>query len=788
MHTSLLPGLSHSDILLRLRRDLGHHYLPVLQLRRNGSVQNLKSPTSVFSIEGKAKKNDTRPAVTNANLCLAQSLLQLVSVNEWSLRMWDASGKIPDGIRTGASEARGRPSLCRSSRIQLEGGLASQLQVHGEDILEVARRLDLDLNRVEVKGGDDEPAASATIRGKYCLVTLRRGNVKGFLAGGASLEVLESLAHSHANTYATCIPDTCTPDILKSSVQEARRGEGIEVAVHCDEVYEEPTTSRSFTKLDLTFCILAGLLVAVGGIASYIDEARRQREEEEEDMGASGTRDAPSSKGEALLQCFNAAHNTRRLFSVDNNEPDSFSVLHGLKVWSMIWVIYGHRYMLMLTTVENSEDILQHRTEAKFWLASNAFPSVDTFFFVSAFLIAVFFPRLCSSRRFLFVPYVMTRYLRLIPTLGFAMLFCTTVLRFLSSEPIWVSHFEASYGTVCRNNWWTNLLLINNFFDAKEMCMGQSWSLAVEWQLYLITPLVLLPIYRRRATGEHSARGRVLGPLGVMVAFSALVPTYVIYSKNLPPTGAFGGSTITETFYNLYYIMPWCRAGPYALGLAAGVLYNSLRDKQFRVSQTTRILGWAASLTALTLVIVAPNWWKSSQHSMGIFGVSGRVWAALYAGVSKHLWALSLAFITIMVSKGHGGVVGRFLSLPVYRPLSRLSYCMSLVSLPLQTFAALRPNKMQYDSVMAAYLVVGDLIFSFVAAVLLCVFVEAPSSRLLSLAISGKMAKKSKEAKESSEKSKTSTEDPDSCSRDMETEKKSSVTSERSSTETLRCR
>lgn len=42
-----------------------------------------------------------------------------------------------------------------------------------------------------------------------------------------------------------------------------------------------------------------------------------------------------------------------------------------------------------------------------------------------------------------------------------------------------------------------------------------------------------------------------------------------------------------------------------------------------------------------------------------------------------------------------------FFSRPVFAPLCRLSYCMFLVSLPLQTLAAARPHKIHYDHLTA---------------------------------------------------------------------------------------
>ncbi|MPC86468.1 hypothetical protein E2C01_081297 [Portunus trituberculatus] len=83
------------------------------------------------------------------------------------------------------------------------------------------------------------------------------------------------------------------------------------------------------------------------------------------------------------------------------------------------------------------------------------------------------------------------------------------------------------------------------------------------------------------------------------------------------------------------------------------------------------------------------------------------------------------------------GAVSWFFSRPVFTPLCRLSYCMFLVSLPLQALAAARPHKIHYDHLTAAYLVLGDLCLSALVSVVVLLLVEAPAARLLTLLTSG---------------------------------------------------
>jgi len=56
---------------------------------------------------------------------------------------------------------------------------------------------------------------------------------------------------------------------------------------------------------------------------------------------------------------------------------------------------------------------------------------------------------------------------------------------------------------MCRDNWWKNILYVNNFdipTDGPDVpgfpyCVGQAWYLASEMQMFLFTPFILLPTY-----------------------------------------------------------------------------------------------------------------------------------------------------------------------------------------------------------------------------------------------------------------------------------------------------
>jgi len=87
----------------------------------------------------------------------------------------------------------------------------------------------------------------------------------------------------------------------------------------------------------------------------------------------------------------------------------------------------------------------------------------------------------------------------------------------------------------CRRNWWHNLLYINNLitYDPEgeptdSMCFGESWYLAVDMQLFLVTPTIVFLVWKWRRVG--------LAILTLVTIGSVVTPGVITSEKNLIPT------------------------------------------------------------------------------------------------------------------------------------------------------------------------------------------------------------------------------------------------------------
>ena len=139
----------------------------------------------------------------------------------------------------------------------------------------------------------------------------------------------------------------------------------------------------------------------------------------------------------------------------------------------------------------------------------NAFPSVDTFFIIGATLLTFLtlkeLDKLANKgasvgeSAFFWMKYYVHRYIRLTGVYACILLFHASLLKLFATGP--QSEWMMMNVDACQEDWWKNLLYINNFSFTGRGCMGQTWYLAVEMQCFIITPLLIWPLWRYPKVG-----------------------------------------------------------------------------------------------------------------------------------------------------------------------------------------------------------------------------------------------------------------------------------------------
>ena len=177
------------------------------------------------------------------------------------------------------------------------------------------------------------------------------------------------------------------------------------------------------------------------------------------------------------------------------------------------------------------------------------------------------------------------------------------------------------------------------FSDPAITTTTHLWSLSIEWQFYLLLPLLLAPLWRRpAATGSRV--GLVLG--------------LALMSMMIRPVLAI-----------VFHVEPW-RLYHWTItrldGLALGVLIGLLLE---RPRQSNR--RWPAAVALLViavLIVVTPNWWSNPRMS-------------LYVSIAATGLA-SFVLVRAVTEGALGPRLERFLSSTPLRWLGERSYSLYL--------------------------------------------------------------------------------------------------------------
>ncbi|XP_076673735.1 nose resistant to fluoxetine protein 6 [Andrena cerasifolii] len=456
--------------------------------------------------------------------------------------------------------------------------------------------------------------------------------------------------------------------------------------------------------------------------AELKNEAETKREPGQEEAAISDLR--PESIVGQTLMCFSIYSNVKQIFKADTGS-DSVPALHGIRFLGMVWILIPHTLLFGRYFVGNRS--VGYITISSFisQTISNATYSVDTFFFMSGFLMANAYLKAQKKEKKIpswpatgvqYCRMVIKRYCRLTP--AYLVTILLAILNFNWYENVSMYYMSERIACNCPNYWWRNVLYINNFFDWDELCLVWSWYLANDMQFYMIGLLLLVVSTRhlRLALGIS---------LGLIIA-SICTTAYIAYSIDYYPT-------MDQLLNNLttMYQRPWIRINPFLIGLGTAFLLKKLNNK-LHLSTTAKAAGWTFGVLCNCSIL---------------FGMTNKdvslAASVIYTALSRTGWGLGMMWLTVACVTNNAGIIGKFLSLPAWVPLSRLTYCVYLTNPFLINSVFLYSSYPSYvDVLTSGSLAFGLLFLSYVCAVFLSATVEMPARLLLEVALNSNRQKK----------------------------------------------
>ncbi|KAI8518592.1 hypothetical protein Bbelb_046090 [Branchiostoma belcheri] len=380
-----------------------------------------------------------------------------------------------------------------------------------------------------------------------------------------------------------------------------------------------------------------------------------------------------------VLLCFSLYTNIGKLLST-KQAPGSITCLHGIRFISLTWVILAHTYGFARNRshFDNPIEPFEIVKTFTFQAVNNSFIAVDSFFFLSGLLMSYVLMRQIAKKQAMgqSVPYGMVyfhRYWRLTPTYMFVLMLYMWVLPYMFSGPFWPKP-PNGIDPNCGKNWWTNLLYINNLVNSDKECMDWTWYLANDMQFFVIgVPLV-----------------------------------YILY----------------RLYWPMYYVKPYCRIGPYLVGVFVGWMLNKIKRKPTNRA-TVDGCCWLVAAASAVAVLYSPY----GVYQGTAFKTEHE--HVLYVTLHRTVWGMALGWVVLACYYGYGGVVDIILSWKALVPLSKLTYCAYLGHLLVVLAVYLsRDLPIHFTSFSMIYFFLGHVTLAYAFAFLVSVAVEIPLVQL----------------------------------------------------------
>lgn len=417
--------------------------------------------------------------------------------------------------------------------------------------------------------------------------------------------------------------------------------------------------------------------------------------------------------------------------------------LNGVRVLSMFWIILGHTFLMPegISGYFNPQDIkhsnFQHDTadtNTLFFFVISAQAGVDSFFFLSGFLLSLLTLRELQAARSKYNVglALLLRYFRLTPSLAFVMLVYYKILPHLAEGPF-APQLQESIAQRCDASWWSELTYTLNFipFDSNKVCMGWTWYLGDDMIFYIIS-ILLLPLY-------HRSRAIGCGVITILTVASVAITIWLVFAHHLS-IDALDYHYIDYSYWA--YSKPYTRVPAFFVGVVAAWLLLELERRGYtRGQQATTVrakaLAFIVSLACLGIMlflILIP----ATDHGLHANDWSD-VTSATYITFARPLWSVCLAVITLLCYYDYMPMLNGFLSHPGWTPLARLTYGAYLVHpLVIKLSAANATQYYMFSGMDLFYRWIGNCFCAFSGATVVWCLVERPIMTLTTSALKGR--------------------------------------------------
>ncbi|XP_055380069.1 O-acyltransferase like protein-like [Condylostylus longicornis] len=400
-----------------------------------------------------------------------------------------------------------------------------------------------------------------------------------------------------------------------------------------------------------------------------------------------------------------------------------------LRFFLMVSVILSHTLIVMLLVGPSNTQYIEefhHHFEKNLLL--NGTIILQTYFVIGGLLLTLGFNIEINKNKNknyvkLFLKFILLRYVRLVPIYAFGILFNISFFTKMMHGPFW-KYVTQSEKVCCQRYWWANMLFINNYVSLDEQCLPQTWYLAADFQMNMVL-LVFLILIEKIPCMKYWI-------LLFWSGLAILLPAITVYLNKfegvflIAPESYRYGIWFDEHF-KYYFIPTHNNMGGYLVGYILGKVLLKFEETHIQLEKNFKFkLLWYINIPfALFVVFSGLIFYEIDFPKPSIF-------AAIYAGIIRNLWAVMSGILILGMAYKIGWIIYEICSIPIFRVFGRLSLsCLIFHTHVIRIFCGILHSPPYLSNFIMLIIILGVVCASYVSSFLLTILIEYPIANLV---------------------------------------------------------
>ena len=477
----------------------------------------------------------------------------------------------------------------------------------------------------------------------------------------------------------------------------------------------------------VTLFAFIGLFILIGTAVDIHQRNCNSADEKEEKDGF----------GFLILTSFSLVSNLEFIFKTSSHKGSNrLDCFEGMRAISMTWVVLGHNFLFggYFLHGRNTEYVRsltseKHAGGFAFEAIMQGEYSVDSFLFIGATLLSYLLLKDLDKSKGWFhskgplriVFYYLNRYLRITIPLALVIAAVVGVIPLMLTEFMGAQSQATVDAEDCKTNWYRHLLYYNIWGKrdlSQDGCIGQTWYLAFDMEWFLVSPLVVYPLWMSLS----GSCKKVFGIVWWSLIFVGFFTANVFYVYNKPEF---------DKYHNEHFLPPWNfapwghRSFCYLLGLMMGYILHATRDMKISIHWILNIAMWILTFVVAFALVYGPIW-----NHIPVNPDYTPAFNVMY----KACWGLCLCWVTFACVKGYGGPVNDFLSWGLWSPISKISFMTYLFHMsPNFQYFAMQDYNVDFSMWLLTEIFVAQLAFDLLLGLIGCLTLELPFGKIQKL-------------------------------------------------------